>query len=132
MEKIGDNVVHGDTGPVLFKSMIEEQHQEYSDCITDTNFIAAINFFDYEDYLKPTSDIVPQLKLDEIWGFHIWNAMFTFYGVDLQEVNNGFYFDIKKAISTSSTKDEYKHKIHKIMDSSMWFKTFNSTDQKSI
>lgn len=111
MENIKDDVVHGDTGPILFKSMIEEQHPEYQKCITDPDFIASINFFDYQDFLKPSAEILPYLKLDEIWGFHIWNAMFRHYGVELEGVNTGFYHDLKDAILSSSTKKEYENQL---------------------
>mgnify|MGYP000944865032 CR=1 FL=1 len=115
MEKVRDNVKHGDTGPRLLKSMMDTNYKEYYDYLTNTNFIASINFFDYEDFLKPSKEIVPKLKFEEIWGFHIWNAMFRNNGMEHEKVKSGFYYDLKKAISTSSTRGEYESRIQNII-----------------
>lgn len=116
MNDVKDNVKHGDTGPILLNSMIEGQYTEYKNYLVNPNFIASINFFDYEDYLKPTKDIVNKLNFNKIWGFHIWNAMFRQYGNKHERINCGFYYDLKEAIITSSTKNEYKEKIQDIIE----------------
>lgn len=115
MEKVKDNVKHGDTGPKLVKSLMDDQYEDYYNYLANPNFIAAINYFDHKDFLKPSEDIVGNLNFDEIWGFHIWNALFKHHMINLDEVNNGFYFDLKEAILTSSTKEEYGEKIRDII-----------------
>ena len=109
-----DKIKHGETGPRLFKSMMAEKYKEYYDYLVNPEFIASINYFDYKDFLKPTKDIVPKLKFKEIWGFHMWNAMFREYGNQLETNNRGFYYDLKMAISSSSSKEEYELKIENI------------------
>jgi hypothetical protein len=44
MAGIKENVKHGDTGPILLKSMIQEKYREYSNFLTNSNFISSINF----------------------------------------------------------------------------------------
>ena len=118
MESVKDNVKHGDTGPRLLKSLIDDQYNEYSSYLTKPDFIASINFFDYKDFLKPSKDIIKGLEFDEIWGFHMWNAMFREYGMEHEGITSGFYYDLKEAILTSSTKAEYKEKIETIIKAS--------------
>ncbi len=114
MEEVKDNVIHGDTGPHLLKSSMDD-FPKYYKYMMNPNFIASINFFDYMDFLKPSKDIVPLLNFDEIWGFHIWNAMFREYGFANEKSNSGFYYDLKKAILGNSTKEEYEKKIDNII-----------------
>lgn len=90
---------------------MDNDFKEYNDYLTSPNFIASINYFDYNDILKPTKEIAPLLKFDEIWGFHIWNAMFRAYGNEHETSINGLYYELKEAILTSFTKKEYKEKI---------------------
>ena len=111
MEQVKDNVKHAQTGPNLLKFYMDNGFKEYCDYLTSPNFIASINYFDYKDILKPTKEIAPFLKLDEIWGFHIWNAMFRSYGNEHETSINGLYYELKEAILTSFTKKEYKEKI---------------------
>ncbi|MGP8023027.1 MAG: hypothetical protein ACLQG5_08255 [Methanobacterium sp.] len=106
-------IKHGDTGRLL-KSIMDNQFENYNNYLINSNFIAPINYFDYKDFLKPSQDIVPKLKFNEIWGFHIWNAMFRNHRVELENVKNGFYYDLKEAILTSSTRNEYEDKIYDI------------------
>lgn len=114
MEDIKDNVMHGETGPVLLKTMMDDRYKKYYKYLSDPSFIASINFFDYEDFLSPSIEIVPRLDLDKIWGFHVWNAMFRHYGNEHEKIDSGFYYDLKKSISTSSTKEDYKEKIRRV------------------
>ncbi|MDP1553296.1 MAG: hypothetical protein Q8M06_09820 [Methanobacteriaceae archaeon] len=115
MAKIKDNVRHGDTGPVLLKSMIQEKYQEYSNFLTNPNFISPINFFEYENYLKPSHEIVPKLKIDEIWGFHVWNAMLNSNGIIMEKINSGFYFDLKEII-LNSKRSNYDERINSFFE----------------
>lgn len=114
MSNVKDNVKHGDTGPVLLKSMMDGKYKRYYDYMMNPNFIASINFFDYKDFLKPSEEIVKILRFDEIWGFHVWNAMFREHGKEHEKVNSGFYYDLKGAILKSSTQAEYRKEIEKI------------------
>ncbi len=111
IEDIENNVLHGELGPKLIKSMLDNTFSEYYDYLMNPNFIAPIHYFNYEHYLMPSNEIVGKLKFDEIWGFHILNSMFRHYKVELKRVNSGFYYDLKEIIITSSTKKEYKGKI---------------------
>ena len=113
-----DIMKHGETGPILVKSLMDEKYQEYYDHLVDPNFIAPINYFDYRDYLKSSEHIVPKLNFKEIWGFHVWNTMFREYGNEHETVNSGFYYDLKKAIISSSFKDEYERRISDIIKNS--------------
>jgi len=115
MEEIRDNVKHADTGPRLLTSMMDSQYKEYYNYLTSLDFIASINYYEYDDFLKPSNCITKKLKFEEIWGFHIWNAMFRHYGKLPEDVFSGFYYDLKKAILTSTTKEEYKNKINDII-----------------
>lgn len=63
---------------------------DYYNYLISPNFIASINF-DYKDILKPSSLIVPFLKLEDIWGVHIWNAMFREFGNEHEKVSDGFF-----------------------------------------
>lgn len=116
MNDVKDNIKHGDTGPVLLNTMIEGQYKGHNNYLINPTFIASINFFDYKEYLKPTEDIVNKLNFNAIWGFHIWNTMFKENGIELENINNGFYYDLKEAILKSSTKSEYKEKIQDITE----------------
>lgn len=116
MENIIDNVLHGQTGPFLLKSMMDEQYKEYYKFLADPSFIAAINFFDYEQFLLPSQDVVPKLDIENIWGFHVWYAMFREYGNEHEKIDGGFYYDLKEAILTSSKKDEYEEKLNSIFN----------------
>ncbi len=109
-----NEIKHGETGPRLFKSLMDEKYRGYYDYMVKPSFIASINFFNYKDILKPSETIIPNLKMNEIWGFHIWNAMFREYGKIHETQNSGFYYDLKKAISTSSLPEEYNHKIRNL------------------
>jgi hypothetical protein len=40
--------------------------------------------------------------------------MFRNHRVELENVKNGFYYDLKEAILTSSTRNEYEDKIYDI------------------
>lgn len=115
IEKVRDNVKHGETGPNLLKLMMDSHYIGYYDYLTSTDFIAPINYYDYKDFLKPSKEIVKKFKFDEIWGFHVWNAMFRNSGMIHEKADSGFYFDLKEAIFTSTTKDEYQEKINKII-----------------
>ncbi len=106
-----ENVKHGETGPMLLKSMIDTKYQEYYKYLVDPNFISPINYFDYEDYLKPTKQLVPTLNLQEIWGFHIWNAMFRENGHQNEETYGGFYHDLKRIILSSQDQEQYTEQI---------------------
>lgn len=108
MTEIKENVKHGDTGPILLKSMIQEKYPEYLNFLTSPNFISPISFFDYKNYLKPSYEIVPKLKISEIWGFHVWNAMFNANGIVLEKLKKGFYFDLKEIILSSKKSDYYE------------------------
>lgn len=61
---------------------------------------------------------MPKLNFKEIWGFHVWNTMFREYGNEHETVNSGFYYDLKKAIISSSFKDEYERRISDIIKNS--------------
>lgn len=115
MEKVKDNVVHGDTGPNLLKSTMDD-YPKYYDHMVNPNFIASINYFDYMDFLKPTREIVSLLNFDDIWGFHIWNAMFREYGFANEKSTSGFYNDLKETIVSSSTKKEYAENIRTLLE----------------
>lgn len=115
MEEVKDNVVHGDTGPHLLKSSMDD-FPKYYKYMMNPNFIASINFFDYMDFLKPSKDIVPLLNFDEIWGFHIWNAMFREYGFANEKSTSGFYHDLKETIMSSSSEKEYAEKIRTLLE----------------
>jgi hypothetical protein len=115
MEEVKDNVMHGDTGPNLLKSMIDEKFCKYSDYLSSTDFIASINYFDYMDFLKPSKDMVPLLNFEDIWGFHIWNAMFRENGFANEKSSNSFYYDLKEAILSSFTKEDYQKKVSDII-----------------
>ena len=110
-----DKVKHGQTGPILFKSLMDGKYKEYYDYMVKPDFIASINYFEYKDFLKSSEIIVPKLKFEEIWGFHLWNAMFREYGKEHETKKSGFYYDLKKAISTSSFQEEYEQKIQNII-----------------
>ena len=110
-----DTMKHGETGPILFKSLMDGKYKEYYDYLVNPAFIAPINFFDYKDYLKSSEYIVPKLNFKEIWGFHLWNTMFREYGNEHETVNSGFYYDLKKAIISSSYQEEYELKINEII-----------------
>ncbi len=103
--------MHGDTGPSLLKSLMDTKYNSYSKYLANVNFIASVNYFDFMDFLKPSSEIVPRLKFNEIWGFHIWNAMFRHNEYVHEKSRNSFYNDLKEIILTSSTKEEYAKKI---------------------
>lgn len=105
------NVKHGETGPALLKSVMDAHHGEYYMYLTDPNFVSPINFFKYTEYLNPSERVVPKLNLDEIWGFHIWNAMFRSDGNIHETVENGFYYDLKGIISSSNDEKQYLNKI---------------------
>lgn len=109
-----NKIKHGESGPRLFKSLMDEKYKEYYDYLVKPSFIASINFFNYKDILKPSKTIIQKLKIKEIWGFHIWNAMFREYGNEHETQNSGFYYDLKKAISTSSSQEEYQQKIRNL------------------
>jgi hypothetical protein len=111
MEKVRDNIKHAQTGPNLLKSCMDNGLNDYYNYLSSPNFIASINYFEYKDILKPYQEIVPFLKLDEIWGFHIWNAMFRHYGNVHEKTNDGFYHELKDAILTSFSKEDYREKI---------------------
>lgn len=115
MEKVKDNIRHGDTGPTLLKSFLDNKFNQHYKYLSKPDFIASINYFDYMDFLKPSYKIVPYLDYDKIWGFHIWHAMFRDKGYPHEKADNGFYPDLKKAISDSNSKKEYKSKIVEIM-----------------
>ena len=44
--------------------------------------------------------------------------MFREYGNEHETVNSGFYYDLKKAIISSSFKDEYERRISDIIKNS--------------
>ncbi len=106
-----ENVKHGETGPALLKSVMDDHHKEYYRYLTDPNFISPINFYDYEEYLKPSKYMVPKLKLNEIWGFHVWNAMFRADRNVHETSSKGFYYDLKGIIFSSSAEEQYINKI---------------------
>jgi hypothetical protein len=116
MDEVKDNVMHGDTGPSLLKSLMDTKYNSYSKYLANVNFIASVNYFDFIDLLKPSSEIVPRLKFNEIWGFHIWNAMFRNNEYMLEKSRNSFYQDLKEIILTSSTKEEYAKKISSLFE----------------
>lgn len=109
-----DNMKHGETGPKLLKLKMDRIYKEYYDYLVNPSFIASINYFDYKDFLKLSKDIVPKLKFNEIWGFHMWNAMFREFGNEHETISIGFYNDLREAISTSSLQKEYEQKIQNI------------------
>jgi len=111
IEDIENTVKHGDTGPRLLKFMMDGEYKEYYNYLMNPNFISSINYSNYIDFLKPTEELIKKLKFDEIWGFHIWNAMFREYGNEHEKVTNGFYYDLKLVILTSSTEKEYENHI---------------------
>ena len=113
-----DKIQHGETGPVLFKSLMDGKYKEYYRYLAKPAFIAPINYFDYQEYLKSSADIVPKLNFREIWGFHMWNAMFRNYGNEHETINNGFYNDLKQAIISSAVQEEYEEKIYDIIKNS--------------
>jgi len=116
MGELKDNVMHGDTGPSLLKSLMDNKYNSYSKYLANVNFIASVNYFDFMDFLKPSSEIVPRLKFNEIWGFHIWNAMFRHNEYVHEKSRNSFYHDMKEIILTSQTKEEYSSKICKLFE----------------
>jgi len=116
MDRVKDNVMHGDTGPSLLKSLMDTKYNSYSKYLANVNFIASVNYFDFMDFLEPSSTIVPRLKFNEIWGFHIWNAMFRHNEYVHEKSKYSFYSDLKKIIITSSTKEEYSKKISKLFE----------------
>lgn len=116
MDKVKDNVMHGDTGPHLLKSLMDTKYNSYSKYLANVNFIASINYFDFMDFLEPSSIIVPRLKFNEIWGFHIWNAMFRHNEYVPEKSRNSLYHDLKESILTSSTKEEYAKKISSLFE----------------
>lgn len=111
MGQVKDNVKHAQTGPNLLKFYMDNGFNGYYDYLISPNFIASINYFDYKDILKPSSEIVPFLKLGDMWGFHIWNAMFREFGNEHEKKTDGFYHDLKDAILTSFSKEDYREKI---------------------
>ena len=113
-----DKILHGETGPVLFKSMMDRKYKEYYSYLAKPDFIAPINYFDYKEYLILSASIVPKLNFKEILGFHMWNAMFREYGNGHETINTGFYNDLKQAIMSSTFQEEYEEKICDIIKTS--------------
>jgi hypothetical protein len=116
MEKVKDNVSHGDTGPSLLKSSMENKFIDYYKFLSNPNFIASIDYFHCMDFLKPSHEIIPSLNFDEIWGFHVWNAMFREKGYLNEKARHGLYYDLKSAVLNSSTSAEYDEKIRELID----------------
>lgn len=106
-----EHVKHGETGPQLLNLLMGSENPEHYKYLTDPNFVSPINYFDYEDYLKPSKEIVPTLKLDEIWGFHVWNAMFRENGHQNEETQGGFYHDLKQIILSSHDQKQYNEQL---------------------
>jgi hypothetical protein len=114
MERVEDNISHGETGPRLLKYLLDNKFSDYSIYLKNPNFMASINYYDYKNFLKPSNEIVPLLNFEEIWGFHIWNAMFREHGNGHEKADNGFYYDLKMAILKSFNKEEYEKRIEEI------------------
>jgi hypothetical protein len=111
-----ENVKDGETGPMLLKSLMDTKNQEYYKYIADPNFISPINYFNYENYLNPSKQLVPTLNLQEIWGFHIWNAMFRENGHQNEEISGGFYHDLKQIILSSTDQEHYLGQIKEFFE----------------
>ncbi len=116
MEKVKDNIKHGDTGPTLLKSYMDNKFNQHYKYLSKPDFIASINYFDYMDFLKPSNEMVPSLDIDKIWGFHIWHAMFRDKGYPHEKAENGFYMDLKKSILDSNNIKDYQSKIMEIIN----------------
>jgi len=116
IEKLGDNVKHGETGPLLLEKSIFNEFPEYKKYLTPTEFIGSINYYDYEDFLIPSSQLIKKLNIPKIFGFHIWNTMFRENKINLETINNGFYYDLKEAILTSKNSQEYFNKLKNIFN----------------
>ncbi|ADZ09155.1 hypothetical protein Metbo_0906 [Methanobacterium lacus] len=110
-----ENVKHGETGPRLLKSVMDSENPEHYKYLADPNFVSPINYFEYEDYLKPSKQIIPTLDLDDIWGFHIWNAMFRENGHQNEKTKGGFYHDLKQIILSSNNPEEYSEELKKFL-----------------
>lgn len=101
----GDNVVHGETGPRLVSKMLKTSFKEYNSFLKHFNFNNILKWNDIQDYAKNPNDLLKNINMDEVAGFHLFN---TFFKRIIDSFDSNSLFGIlKEAILNSESNEEY-------------------------
>lgn len=117
-EERGDEVYHGETGPKLVQKILSDNFIEYNKYLKAPNVNNYFGWWDIDRFFEDTEYLVNNFDFSEIVGFHLTNTFFA--KIDFKkDPPKGFYKDIKEAILSSSSKQEYITKLNqlKILDS---------------
>ena len=109
-EKRGDDVIHGETGPTLVLKTLKKFYT-YNQYLKPFNFNNLLNWKYLDDYSKSPSDLLSDVDMDEIIGFHFVNTFFD----KLFKTNNpkGLFNILKRIILNSNSSEEYEFYLKK-------------------
>lgn len=110
-EERGDNVVHGETGPRLVSKLLKTSFKEYNSYLKHFNFNNILKWNDINDYSKSPDELLNNVNMDEVAGFHLFN---TFFKKIIDSFDSNSMFGIlKEIILNSETSDDYRFYLKK-------------------
>ncbi len=126
--EIGQNAKHAETGPKLLNKLIKSKEWSlYQRGIVDYQVVGPVIYTQSGKFIRDTPAQILQeqmIDINKVYGFHIWNTYFTVNTkTDLfaKIKDDSIFSEMKNAILSSSSQDEYYEKIAKL------FPLFNSS-----
>lgn len=125
-EKRGNDIIHGETGPTLVLNTLKGPLYEYNRYLKNFNFNNLLRWNDLNDYSRSPKELLNNVNIDEIIGFHFVN---TFFKKLLTSKNpEGLFEILKRIILNSNSKEDYYDnlRLHCITQ------TYNPTIKKIV